>query len=68
MIKLPSKSFSLCVCAFVNTGKKGLEYKQTDLYIDGWKMKQIKQIETGLFQSQEIFQGDIQMQEKYSDK
>ena len=55
-------------CAFLNIGKRCEKYQQTELFIDGWKMKQIKHIETGLFQSQEIYQGDIEMEEKISDK
>ena len=64
MVSLSLSNFFLGVLsiAFLNTGKKCLEFKQTDLYIDGWKVKQIKQIEAGLFQSEEIFQVDIQMQ------
>ena len=55
-------------CYFLNVGKDIEKHKNMELYVDGWKMNEVQQIETGLFETEELFDGEQEISEKQSER
>ena len=52
-------------CSFLHTGKG---HENIELFVDGWEIKSVKDVETGKNSRQDIFEGSIEMSHLGSDK
>ena len=55
-------------CFVLHTGKQQDEYKNTELYVDGWILKHVVNVETGQSSREDIIEGDMEISHPDSEK
>ena len=55
-------------CHVMYVGKNIPEHKKMDLYVDGWKVQETKDVETGATTTQDIFEGEEDIMETNLEK
>ena len=58
-IALKKLQFGPQKCFVLHTGKEHDEYKNTELFVDGWSMKTVSNVETGESAREYILEGDM---------
>ena len=55
-------------CYVLHTGKDHDKFKNLELYVDGWKMKDVTEVETGINKRQDTSDGSIEISHMSSEK
>ena len=67
-IALKKLQFGPQKCFVLHTGKEHDEYKNTELYVDGWSMKNVSNVETGESAREDISEGDMEISHPEAEK
>ena len=55
-------------CFVIHTSREHEDVRNIELYFDGWEMKNVKDVETGIERRQDTFEGDMEVSHISSEK
>ena len=55
-------------CFVIHTSREHEDVRNLELYVDGWEMKNVKDVETGMERRQDIYEGDMEVSHISSEK
>ena len=67
-IALKKLQFGPKKCFVLHTSKEHKDIRNMELFVDGWVMKEVQNVETGTVERRDILEGDMEVSHKNSEK